>query len=407
MHHSRVRSLILASTALLASACGSADGNDRDAFTVRDSAGVRIAESAAPAWRDGEAWRLSEEPVLEIGMLDGPPAYQFGQITGVTRTSSGDVIVADGQAKDVRWFGPDGRHLRSAGREGGGPGEFKALSRPVRLRGDSVAVFDWSNGRLTVFAPDGTLAGELAVDVEPGSGFPFPTGALSDGSVIFSRSPAFMTGGPTGPVRNPMTVLRLTRPENEWSEVATAPGRESFVTGTGNQISVQSPPFGRSSTVTAAGDSYWIGTTDRYELTRHRADGTVTLVVRRPIPNRQVTPGDVNSLFEQRLAWHTDEARRTEQERTLRSMPLPETMPAFAEVRAAGDDHLWVREYAVELDAPGAWSVFDDNGRFLGSVTTPARFNVHEFGSDYVLGVWTDDLDVPYVQMYRIEKAGR
>ena len=31
-------------------------------YTVRDSAGVSIVESSAPAWGDGEAWTLTEEP---------------------------------------------------------------------------------------------------------------------------------------------------------------------------------------------------------------------------------------------------------------------------------------------------------------------------------------------------------
>ncbi len=38
---------------------------------VRDSAGVRIVENTTSQWQDGEAWRLSPEPVVAIGDAGG------------------------------------------------------------------------------------------------------------------------------------------------------------------------------------------------------------------------------------------------------------------------------------------------------------------------------------------------
>ena len=40
-------------------------------YTMRDSAGIKIVESSGPAWGPGEAWRLSQEPVLTIGVEEG------------------------------------------------------------------------------------------------------------------------------------------------------------------------------------------------------------------------------------------------------------------------------------------------------------------------------------------------
>jgi hypothetical protein len=78
-------------------ACG---GDARAAGpAVRDSAGVRIVENGAPAWKEGEGWRLAAEPALDIGMVDGPPQYQFGDVAGVVRLGDGTVVVADDQSK--------------------------------------------------------------------------------------------------------------------------------------------------------------------------------------------------------------------------------------------------------------------------------------------------------------------
>jgi hypothetical protein len=406
-HRSKQRFLLLVSFALV-TACGSADGSAADDFVVRDSAGVRIAQNGAPAWRDGQGWRLADQPALEIGMMDGPPAYQFAQISGLARLGDGRLVVADGQAKEVRWFDAEGRHLRTAGGEGGGPGEFRGMSSMLRTRGDTVAVGDSGNRRITFFSPDGAMAGEISLAAEATEGSPRPRAVLADGSILFSRSPSFRPGSETGLIRNPMTILRLALPEETWSTVAEIPGSEVFVERMGTSgISVTTLPFGRNAFLAPAGQRFWAASNDRFEIRRLAADGSPELVVRRTLPERPVTPADFDRVLEQRLSWWKDPDERRTQERKLRELPIPSTMPAFADLMSATDGYLWVREYPLDEDAPREWWVIEPDGRLLGSVTTPASFRVFEIGSDYVLGVWTDELDVPYVQMYTLEKPAR
>jgi len=50
------------------------------------------------------------------------------------------------------------------------------------------------------------------------------------------------------------------------------------------------------------------------------------------------------------------------------------------------------------------WTVFDTNGRWLGTVMTPSRFTIYEIGSDFVLGRAMDDMDTERVLMYRLLK---
>jgi hypothetical protein len=42
----------------------------------------------------------------------------------------------------------------------------------------------------------------------------------------------------------------------------------------------------------------------------------------------------------------------------------------------------------------------------LGQVETPTRGRLLQIGSDFVLGVWRDELDVEQVRLYRLLKAG-
>lgn len=136
-------------------ACGP-DSPSHGEAVVRDSAGVRIVENSAPAWREGEGWRMSDEPILEIGVLEGQPEYQLFQVRGAIRLSDGRIVVANAGSHELRIYDPRGRFLTSVGREGSGPGEFRALGSLDRLGSDSLITWDWRNNRAQVF-DDATL----------------------------------------------------------------------------------------------------------------------------------------------------------------------------------------------------------------------------------------------------------
>jgi hypothetical protein len=48
------------------------------------------------------------------------------------------------------------------------------------------------------------------------------------------------------------------------------------------------------------------------------------------------------------------------------------------------------------------WDVFDSEGRYLGVVTLPDRFEPVEFAEEDVYGVWRDELDVEYVMRLKV-----
>lgn len=105
---------------------------------VRDSAGIRIVENTDPWWDDGSAWRISDQPVLDIGSLDGSPEYEFGRAHGPVRLSDGRIAVADMQTNRISFFDSAGTFLHAAGGTGDGPGEFSQLYRLHRISDDSL-----------------------------------------------------------------------------------------------------------------------------------------------------------------------------------------------------------------------------------------------------------------------------
>ena len=68
------------------------------------------------------------------------------------------------------------------------------------------------------------------------------------------------------------------------------------------------------------------------------------------------------------------------------------------------EGHVWVRPYRPESGMPERWWVVDLSGGLLGQVELPTRFRPMAIGADYVLGITTDELDVPLVRMYRLRR---
>ena len=167
--------------ALLA-ACGRPDATS-DAFLVVDSSGVDLAESSAPAWASGRLprWSITATPELDLTETGDGPASEFYRVRDATIRSDGSIVVANAGSSEVRLYSGAGEALGAVGRDGDGPGEYRQISRLIRLPGDSVGVFSWPT-RLTVLAPDlsfvrtlysgrpSALAGDAAVRGSGGSG---------------------------------------------------------------------------------------------------------------------------------------------------------------------------------------------------------------------------------------------
>ena len=102
--------------------------------------------------------------------------------------------------------------------------------------------------------------------------------------------------------------------------------------------------------------------------------------------------------------WGPDDAWTVDPE------PLVEILRSI-HVDATG--HLWLQPYYVAGAEPPPFEIHAPDGFWLGSLSVPPGLQrafvqyqapYMEIGEDYMLGVWTDELDVQYVRMYRINK---
>jgi hypothetical protein len=388
---------------LLAALCGCSTASaEREGVTVRDSVGITIVENSAPSWRDDAAWSLSREPALTIGTADGADEYQLYRVQSARRLPDGRIVVGNGGSNQIRMFDPTGDFLGSAGRKGGGPGEFEGLGDIEMVRGDSLLVFDHRLARFTVFNSDLDL-GRTFIPDRAGGGTPRPNGVLGD-SLVLTAAVTVDRDAPyvPGTKRSPRLHARYRLDGTILDTLGRFPGDESYSASGGADLTVSArQPFGRRAETAVARDRWYIGFGDAYEIEVRSGDGALQQLIRRTIPNRPVPAG----LAEERRQWMRDMIRGMGGQ-IVADVEIPATMPAYGSLLVDAEGNLWVQEYRIREEQP-AWAVFDSDGRFLGTVDVPADGEIFEIGADYVLGVWRDDMEVEQIRLYTLHKPSR
>ena len=401
----RLRSIACVAVLSLA-VYGCAKEGGRSTVVTTDSAGVQIIESHAPSWPDGFSWRLGDEPVLDIGMLEGDPAYEFFRIAGAQRLSDGRIVVAEAGAFEIRYYDSEGNHLHSTGREGGGPGEFAGIRSIEATAEDTVLVLDWRSRRISYFDPSGAFARSANLTLLGQMGdFPHYMATFDDGTVLLGvRMFMGAEGIQTGPSRGDIVYLRSDPEGALLDTIAVRPGWEMHVVLQDNRSVSGGRPFGRYPVSAVYGNGFFHGSGDRYEIEYIDVEGRLLRSYRRPIPNTEVTTADIEAYKRERLESANNERQRQSNQTLLDAVTFPDALPAYYSFVADADGNLWVAVYRRPGDDQPRWTVFDKDGGMLGEVQTPRRFRIYQIGSDFVLGGWADDMDVQHIRMFELIK---
>ena len=386
-------------------ACGGA-GDGAPAVTVRDSAGIRIVENTTPQWQPGQEWRLSAEPVVDIGSVSAGEEYELFQVWSPVRLSNGSIVVVNGGSQELRFYDADGRFVRAAGRRGGGPGEFQNVRWMHHMPGDSLITYDFGHRRFAVFDSSGTFARgfRLATTTE----VPFATIVDMFGDGSFLAQGFANTGGetPSGLQRYGAPLYHFGADGTFLTELGMFGGNEMYYESVlGGGFRVYEAFFPLYTYRRAAGDRLYIAANDTYELRVHKLDGTLTDLVRMPGAPVPVTNDHVQMEIERRLNDAGSDEERESLAKALNQIPVPATFPAYEKVEIDEEGNVWVHEFTKPGDAHATWAVFDSTGILLGRLTAPPRFEPHDIGPDYVLGVWRDAADVEHVQLYELIKS--
>lgn len=413
------------------STCGGERGSDsadmpRALGVEANRAGYSSFAALGHADQERSSFRVSESPRLQIGSVDGGES-SFFRIADVTRLQDGRLLVANAGSGELKFFDPRGEFLRSLGRRGEGPGEFRNLKKVVELESGGIAVFDVGLGRVTVFSGDGNL--ERAYDVTRKLGeigirthiFGFlPNGNLvglrevdGEGSeVVYGTSERRLIF--KSPVVQPVLIdtagqaipFGRPRPGNEvLSQVES-----SMVGGRIGLSGVAEVPFPflKSAMVAVTGDLIAVGQTSRALpiFVYDSRGGPIAGFGRSPvrIEDRRTYESWVDEWLADTTAPGDRREWRQLYEAFISSTSAPTTIPAFRSLFVQTGEKIWAEVYdpTITEDVSSRWDIFAPTGRLsdVWAAVLPARFRPHEIGSDYVLGVWKDELGIEYVRVY-------
>lgn len=387
-------------------------------FTVADSAGVTIVESTDPLWERGEGWTLSREPEVVIGLREGDEEYLFSEVLGVRRLSNGRIAVLDGGSYRVRVYDSTGVHLLDLGGKGDGPSEFR-WPQFLGVIADTLFVYEYVGGDLTWFSPGGQLLRTSSVlgTGDAGTRTPVMFGYLDDRFGIGMR-----TAGPRnrslveGLNRESWSIWRFDLCNTGLDSLLSVPGDETMILSSGpNGTHQQTYVFGKSTVLAASENWVYVAPTDAFSIQVFDREGVLRRITRRDEPPRRVSRSDFNRWVDRAIEFRGDSPEeRASMRRTAGELHVAETLPAFRWIAVDSEDNLWVEEWEGAGWDQGEFSVFRSDGAWLGNVAIPEGLPLTrggygkqfiEIGSDYLLGVWADELGVEQVRLYRINKA--
>ena len=363
-------------------------------ITIRsDSAGIEILTSEPS--RSDATCTLGDEPIFRVGNDENDEATWFSQVRGTGRLSDGSVAVLDRLSAEIRIFDSDGRHVRSMGSRGEGPGEFRSAWKLWVLPGDTLWAGDYRPWRYNVFTADGAWV--RAVEMKPAYINPSRRGGVLDTGVSITtidKRPE------PRDYRVPDTVeVEVHGPDGE--RLATLDRLLHTVYGPNGMYRIFTP----SGVVEAQGRTIALGRTTDAQVRLLDDELRVRRIMRWSVPDRDVTAADVRAWRDDYMRNQAGSGYRSPSEDPVvrNEVPAADVFPAFRSLEIGRDGRVWVLPYQRPRAERQRWMGFDADGRFLCHLeNSHDGLTTYEFGADYWLGVHTDELGVETVVVYEL-----
>jgi hypothetical protein len=360
---------------------------------VTDSAGVQVVTSA------GEDrplnWSLVE--VLRVGgEATGPASFTAANrwVAGVDATDH--LYVMDRETSELHRFDSSGKHLRTVGRSGSGPGEIEHPAAMSISNDGSITVLDYGKMALVSWDPDGAVLPERRLNFAAMKRF--PTGMvralgdtvllLASGADSINRVTWLMqlTGSDT------LSIDSLKSPQGEMVQLEC--------------VGLNIDPLFAPSLSFAVGNGLVASTTQgAYNVSIYR-DARLIRIVRRNISPKASVAADANRLYPDGMKISFGGSAPdcvTPAEEVAEKVGMHQTLPVISDVSLAPNGYLWVERFTFEGETPSV-DVFDEQGRYLGTLVghgAPIGF----MGDDRVVfGIDDESIGGTLVGIFRLKK---
>jgi hypothetical protein len=398
--------------------CGQGDPGELSSPTVDTlpNGAVRVANAPEGLWANGGGWRLELEMVL--GEAEGAEALMFSAISGLQADEQGRIHVLDQHVNELRTFSSGGVHLRTVGRSGEGPGEYRSANGLLLIAPDTLLVVDHRGARYSVLTTEGEYVRSVVREM---SFFGTFRGGYDGGRVFeeFALAPGtddprpiFLTvdlrtngAGRVGP---PGMAAAASRPSMDTVPLPVTAGPlygEQFILyRDGLAAGFFRVPFSAAAVYRLDGrGGVWHGHGSEFRIIHTALEGDTVMEV---LLNAAPAPVTATAIAE----WEADEEETIQRWRqlggTIELDRIPEARPFFDDIYVDPDGYLWVS--VPERDTDTNFRVFDPGGRYLGRIELRGLQRINWVPpvvlNDRLYLVGRDELDIERVYVYEIER---
>lgn len=337
-------------------------------------------------------WRVDQRPLVVVGPSSPAGATPLGEVTGAHRRPDGSLVVADGTAPALRFFDPEGRMIASAGRAGGGPGEYRVISWMGRCGGDSLAAYDLYQRKFSIVDNAGRFVRHV-----PAPGDAAAISCADDGSIAIVGSPSSAQGADRR-VRARVSMLtrageaRVAIPDVPFYEMTSASGVPLL------------NPLGPTTTIALGRERIFVATGTGMAIDAYDLTGRELAALAVPGTRRRPTEAHRAASVSEFLRFTTDLAMRRAMEAQLANLPLPDALPPYSAVLVDSERLPWVHR-SVPGDVASDLSVLSQDGRWVADVRIPSYVRIFEVGRDYIVGANLSDDGEPQVSVWRLRRG--
>jgi hypothetical protein len=373
---------------------GGAAGLWEGTMDTLPSGRVAVTNPAEGIWeRSGTPWRIEE--AVRIGAMDGTGPEMIGAVGTLEVDLSGRIWVLEQQVQELRVFDAAGRHVRTIGRRGGGPGEFNQVIGMAWGPDRNLWVVDPQNNRISVIDTAGVF-----VRSHPTIGgfviMPWP-GGFDDAGHFYTYVPLPSTD------RFRMALVKYDSALSPMDTIVTPrwEGPDSFFElRTEGGFMRSGVPFSPGLVWRLApSGNIWFALTGEYRLFDMTQSGDTLREIARAFEPLPVTEADIDSAIG-RLEWFTRQGGKVDRSR------FPSVKPALEQFWIADDGTIWVMPVVESAEERSRYlDAFDPEGRYLGRILLPFTLSAYPppvFRRGMLYGVTRDDLEVPYVVAARV-----
>jgi hypothetical protein len=350
---------------------------------------------AVQEWRLGSLIATLGEPASEV---------EFDLVSSAFLTTKG-IVVADGGAKQLRFFGNDLRQVSVAGRDGSGPGEFRRFTRVFRVAHDSFGVYDAALRRVTIVGGDGDIARTMSIGAVGGGrlGAPTVVGILSNGSLAsFTAPPPNATNARSAGLVNLVASVHVHSPSGGIIRtLGQAPGGQLYLEVADGQVASWTPMCQRVVSAYVQDDRIFIGDGSTPAVVVFSSSDTAS-AIRWTAPDLRLSPRLVEQYRQRALDSAPTEARRRQLEMSFDRVPVPEKMPAYDGLLVDREGNVWVAEYLRPDAQTRRWRVFRPDGSEAAQIVVPMQLTITDVGRDRVIGVMRDASGLETVKVYAL-----